>query len=274
MVDRKVTSWREKKVLLKILEKSYDLFKSLEEKLIAGGVLSAKELEIYESNCGCDAEKIGWLKNEIKSVLDKGQISNTEKLEAIKNVDMNIKSLKDELEVATKENKLQKVEKLNEKLNALSLRKQNLEKIAPIERNLVHKDAILKCYAKLLPLLTLEEKTRSLSLTLADLKLLEEKPELELQIQQLQNASKGWFEDDEEFQSMCENLEKEARKKYKAKLETGKAKSGGNKHTSTKNTGWVTTSKSTNKSSINSNSNKPKLTGFAAAFGGSDSDDD
>jgi hypothetical protein len=52
----------------------------------------------------------------------------------------------------------------------------------------------------------------------ADLKILEEKTDIEKAILELENASRGWFQDEEDFIALCKQEEKEAKAKYALKL--------------------------------------------------------
>lgn len=279
MVQKKVTSWRQKKCLLKLLQEKSEEFQALEAKLIRGEPLAPMETAIYEANCGCDAEKITWLQTEIKATVDSGFLTAAEKTELLAAIEVNIRSTNAEIEAAKVEGKNKKVEKLNEKLISIQTKKSTIEKVSPITRRLVHAERIQKCWSKLLPLITLEEKGKSLSLTLADLKVLEEKPELEDQIEQLQNASRGWFEDDEEFSTLCISEEKDARRKYKEKVaQQSKSlnKSRAGAVVGKNSSAWSTVAKAPggSKQSAASTASKPKLSGYAAAFGGGDSSDD
>ena len=52
----------------------------------------------------------------------------------------------------------------------------------------------------------------------ADLKILEEKPDLEKAIAELEASSRGWFEEEADFMDMCKFEEKEAKGKYALKV--------------------------------------------------------
>ena len=64
-----------------------------------------------------------------------------------------------------------------------------------------------------------------MSLTIADLQALSEKDDLMDKIAGLQNASRGWFERDEDFTERCIFEEEQAKKRYLASK--GTAKKGG-----------------------------------------------
>ena len=113
-----------------------------------------------------------------------------------------MKTAKEEIEVAKNESKTKLFEKLKAKELNLQARKQTIENITPIDRRLVHGDMIQKCWARLFPLQHLEEKERRKELTLKDLEAISEKSDIEDQITQMQNASRGWFEEETIFEEV------------------------------------------------------------------------
>lgn len=177
-------------------------------------------------------------------------------------------------------------------MKAIQARKAVVQKIQAIQHRLKHGDEILKLRVKVLPMMALEEKGRSMSLTLADLKLIEEKSDIETDIAHLESVSRGWFEDEADFLLMRKIEEKEAKSRYNAKLKAQAGKKGGGSASSgilSGNRGTQKTSSSgssvgagswssigvkkpTNTSSIGVK--KVASSGFAAAFGGGDSDSD
>ena len=283
IVNSKTQFWRQKKRLLEILKENSDYFQSIEQKLITGAVLTPKEQATYESNSGCDVEKISWLQSEVKKMVDEGQLTSTEKDELLKSIDASIAAVVEEQTVANTENKPKKVEKLEEKKQALLTRKLTVQKIEPIRHRLKHGDEVQKLRCKVYPLVALEDKGRSLSLTLSDLKALEEKSDFEATILSLEAASRGWWQTDEDFEAMCKFEEKEAKAKYNAKVKAQAAKkptSGGGGGGPSRMGGgssaggaWSTSNVKKSGSGLSSSAPKKSGGGFAAAFG-NDSDSD
>ena len=226
--------------------------------------------------------------------MDEGCLIASEKEELLITIDENLASVTEEIVTATAEEKPKKVEKLQEKLKGIQARKIVVQKIQPIQHRLKHGDEILKLRVKVLPMMALEDKGRSMSLTLADLKSIEEKSDIETDIAHLESVSRGWFEDEADFLLKCKVEEKEAKSRYNAKLKAqagkkggGSASSGilsGNRGTQKSSSsgssssvgagGWssIGVKKPTNTSSIGVK--KVASSGFAAAFGGGDSDSD
>lgn len=279
MVDSKISSYSQKKKALKFLQDKAEECKALEDKLISGAKLSDKEQSQYDLYSGSDIEKITYLQNCIKEMVDKGSLTEREKNELISHLDGNEKTFKTEFETENSKGNKVKADKIKVKYDNCTQRKQFVEKLTPINPRLKHGNEIRDLYLKIFPLESLEEKERSMSLTLADLKSLEAKKENEKEIKNLIDASRGWFEDEEDFQLMVKYEEKEARKVYKTKKEAEAKKKtiGGTSSmgkSSTSSNSWSTVSK---KSGFGTQS-KPaaKKSGgssFAAAFGDSDSDD-
>lgn len=283
IVTSKVFTYSQKKKLLKFLQQKSDEFKAVEAKLIAGEKLTHTEQFIYDNVSETHEQKVTWLQAQIKEAVDNGQITAREKAELIQHIESNIAATQAEIDQAKAENKPKKVEKLEAKKDAALQRKAAVEKVAVIPPRLRLGDDIRKVYIRLFPLLAMEDKQRSMSLTLADLKLLEEKPDLEQQIISLQQQSKGWFEEDAaSFTERCQYEEAEAKRVYKHRQSEKKGGSGGGAKTAAKPTAsfssssaWTTVSKKPGSSASAGRggaAGKKATSSFAAAFD-NDSDD-
>jgi len=266
--------------MLKVLQEGAERFAAVEEKLVAGHQLNPREQAIYESNSGSDKEKIAYLQSIIKTMVDEGKLTASEKIELLASLDTSLATVEEEIKVATAENKPKKVEKLQEKKQTQLTRKEFVSKLQPIQYRLKHGQEVLRLRLRLLPLLTLEEKSSSMSLTLADLKTLSEKPDLEAEISRLESASRGWFEDEADHQLLCQAEEREAKVKYAAFLKTQAAKkpasSGGTQGRSGgggSGSAWGTVGGGGKKSSGSSAAPKKATKSGFSAFG-NDSDSD
>ena len=273
LVASKTQSWRQKKRMLKALQDCHERFQEVEGKLVAGTPLTAMEQAIYDANSGEDAEKISWLQKEIKAMADGGGLTSSERDELLDTLKTNLESLNTELEKAKEEKAEAKVKKLEEKKSALLERKSAIEKGPVVTHRLKHGDEIRRLRLRLLPLLALEDKGRSMSLTLADLKTLEEKPELEEAIAALETKSRGWFLTDVEFAAMCAFEADEAGRKYKEQVRAQAAKKASKPQTKALGgAGWATVGSSGARASSGAKSKASgKSSSFAAAF---DSDSD
>ena len=296
MVASKCESWRQKKRLLKVLQDASEVFHAIEQKLCSGAALDPREQALYESNSGQDAEKIAWLQGEIKSMSEGGRLSAAEKEELLASMLSNLAAVEAERAKALEDGKAKVAEKLAEKAAMIAQRKATIAEAAPYQARLRHGDEVQKLRMRLLALTALEERPKSQgALTIADLQTLSEKPEIEAAVTELEKASRGWFEADDDFAIKCAFEAKEACGKYKARLKTlaqkkggggslGGSKGGGKASGTQKIPGSSYSSSSTAWSSIGVKkpvSQAPKASGagkaaggFAAAFGGNESDDD
>lgn len=227
MVASKCESWRQRKRLAKVLQEASDVFQAIEQKLCSGAALDPREQALYESNSGQDAEKIAWLQGEIKSMSEGGRLSAAEKEELLASMQANLAAVEAERAKATEEGKVKVVEKLAEKAAAIVQRKGKIAEAPPHQARLRHGDEVQKLRMRLLVLTALEERPKSQgALTIADLQTLSEKPEIEAAVTELEKASRGWFEADDDFAVKCAFEAKEAAAKYKARLKTLAQKKG------------------------------------------------
>mmetsp|Transcript_29272 Transcript_29272/g.49410 ORF Transcript_29272/g.49410 Transcript_29272/m.49410 type:complete len:243 (-) Transcript_29272:592-1320(-) len=79
IVKSKTDSWSQRKRVLKLLQDARVHIQELENKLIRGEMLNLAEQDAYDLSSGCDSEKIVWLQNDIKQLVDKGKLSSDEK---------------------------------------------------------------------------------------------------------------------------------------------------------------------------------------------------
>jgi len=206
MFNRKLMFWRQRKACLKILQDNKEQFQAIEIKMCSGQPLTPLENSIYESNSGEDDEKIAFVQSEIKKLVDNGELIASEKEELLNTLTNN---------AAEAEASGQKAKVAN-----INARKEVLQKVTPIVGRLRLGDEICKWYHKLFPLQALEDKGRSMSLTIADLQQLSDKDDIIEKINSYIIASRGWFENDDDFQERCDYEEKQAKKSYIAKKNT------------------------------------------------------
>lgn len=283
VVVTKAPSWSQKKKMLKVLQDASENFKSIEAKLMRGEALSAVEQAVCDSNSGQDDQKVVWLQSEIKGMVDKGQITARERSEVLAHIETTIATLTAELEKTRAEGKSKKVAVLEERLATLTERKKTVSSVTPLTHHRLRLgDEIQKLRMKLFAFAPLEEKQRQGGLTLAELKALEPKIDIEENIAALEQASKGWFDDEEDFQLSCEYEAKEAKAKYAAKNKAAAAKkksgatANGAKPAAKKSSGgampWETIG--VKKKVVAQPAKAASSGGYAAAFGNDDSDSD
>lgn len=217
MVASKVQSWRQKKRLSKLLQDRIDEGAVIEKKLIKGGALTPQEQAAYESNTELP-EKSTWLQTETKKMVDAGTISSSEKAELLELLQTNLDEAGSELAAATTANQPKKVAALNNRIATVKSRIQTVEKInATKPPPLKHSAEIQKLWQRTFKTADLEEKGKTLSLTIADLKLLEERRELEARIKELEQASRGWFQEDADFLALCSDCHRESKQTKKSR---------------------------------------------------------
>jgi hypothetical protein len=119
-----------------------------------------------------------------------------------------------------------------------SLKDDDLSSLSSYPPPLRHEAKITALRKKLLPLQVLEGKAKGGFLTLAETKALTEKEEIENEIEQLEEASYGWFEEEDAFEARLQR----SRDKFNAKF--GK-KGGGGKASSSSSSSSSSSAKKT-----------------------------
>ena len=192
------------------------------------------------------------MQSAIKAMVTTGQLTNAEKLELLEKLKTNT-------------------------TNPNPTKILAIENIKPITYTLRYHEDIIKLRVKVMLIVDMEAKSRNTPLTLADLKIIEEKPDLIEEVDRYETASRGWFCEDAEFQLQCAATEKEAIKKFEKRLNSKpKSKKSTSSSTSTtKSTGggWSTAGSASGKKTTASVKPTPTTSGFAAAFN-MDSDSD
>ena len=265
VVERKLEFWRQRKQCLKILQEAKIEFDAIEQKMMTGKALDAVEQAIYDNNSGEDEAKINFLQMEIKGMVDAGELLASEKEEILTNMTKNIEEAK-----AAGQTK---------KVETITARKAALEKMEPLKPQLRLGDKIQKLRVKLLGLKAVEDKQKSMSLTMADLQALGEKGEIEGQITELENKSRCWFETDEDFAVRCAYEAKEAErlatKKKPAPAKKGLGSGGRKAPPPTKKTSYASAMSFAGigqKRAGGGNAVKKPAPSFASAFSGDESD--
>mmetsp|Transcript_68405 Transcript_68405/g.190114 ORF Transcript_68405/g.190114 Transcript_68405/m.190114 type:complete len:159 (-) Transcript_68405:728-1204(-) len=96
----------------------------------------------------------------------------------------------------------------------------------PIRHPLKHEQAIVKLRRELIPLQQLEA-TKGRLLTMAETKKVGAIPDLIDEIEQLENDSRAWFEDDTEFNARCDTVANAAVKLVQKSQKAAAKKKGG-----------------------------------------------
>jgi len=278
MVGNKCASWNQKKECLNVVTLLKTLVEELDQKLAVGTVLTDSEQNFYDSiSIESLNQKATFVKEAMKKHVDEGAITKSEKDKLISQVKDKLNALNEEIDDATKGKKVKKVNKLNIQKEKLTERFNTLDNITQkAPRPLKHQSDIEKLRKEMQPLLKLEKETKGRLLSIKETTLLGRKEEIEEEIYILEDKSRGWFEDDDEFQLRVDASRSQAKlKAASASKKKATGSGGGKKVGSTKKaiTNWVVpgakkvTRKPAAKKTTTSNA-------FAAMMMDSDSDSD
>ncbi|CAM9653542.1 unnamed protein product [Chrysoparadoxa australica] len=212
VVKEKAQSWNQKKKCKTALEEMGKRFQAAEAKMVSMQELTAEEQELYDStSTELIVEKLQWLNGEIKSMVDKGLLTKDEKQQLMASTESRIEKLWSELKGAEEAAQPKAVARLTKQLEGAKSRLEAVSGIDPITHSLKHQQAIRDLVIKLVPLEKLEH-TKGRLLTQAELKAVGEKPQLEEELDALEQDSRGWFEEEELFQARLATVKSNATK--------------------------------------------------------------
>lgn len=243
----KCAAWSQKKGCLKALESVRAMLDELDGKLLQGTVLMDAEQHLYDKVSGDDlAKKEAIVKKEMQAQVEAGNLTKTEKEMLMRQVQERIETLKSEIDEATQEGKDKKKAKLIAMREKATTRQEMLEKIQPVQpHRLKHEPEIQKLRAELRPLQKLEDNAKGRLLSVKETRELGRKDEILEQIEELEENSRGWFEDDETFTARVEYWRSVAKGREKKggaskKSSGGGGTSGGGFKTAGKTTKYIT----------------------------------
>jgi len=193
MATAKCPSWAQKKACVGCIEALQEVLQELDDKLMNGVPLDASEQAYYDSCISLD-EKETLIKEQAQELVEQGKITEYEK------------------EILLQQNaaRITLLEKKGKSTAKAVQRKELLDSIQPIEpRKLKYHTEIGKLHKELVPLLKLEAETKGRLLNLKETQLMARKDEILEEIEYLEEASRGWFEDDDVFASRVEACRKE-----------------------------------------------------------------
>ena len=180
ILKTKCASWSQKKACLECLEALQDIVKTLDEKLMHGQPLTEPEQSFYNVVSQLD-EKIATVKHESKQHVQEGQLTEYER---------NLLLEHNAQRLAAEEGNSKNAKKLLE-------RKKLLQSIQPIlPRPLKHHAAIARLYKEASNLMHLNENQL---LTVKERQMVSRREQIWQEIDDLQQASREWFEDDAVF---------------------------------------------------------------------------
>ena len=213
MLTTQCPSWSQKKASLQIMTDIRTTLASLDAKLVQGTLLTEEEQDFYDSVVDLD-EKEAIIRKEMQSCVEQGRLTQKEKTKLISQVNDKLDLLKKE-QSDTNNNKQQQ-QQLNKQHQAGLNRKQKLEEIkAKAPHPLKHEPDIQTLRTEMRPLRKLEQEAKGRLLTLKESTILARKDEIMEEIEQLELLSRGWFEEDIDFQARVQHSRTAAAAKEK-----------------------------------------------------------
>jgi len=279
MIASKCPSWSQKKVCAKNIGEVKNILEELEKKLLAGIPFNDIEQEFYDDvSIDSLSQKEQLVRTEMQKQVEEGRITALEKSKLLNQVQEKIDALQKGIAEAKQDSKPKKVEKLTLQMEKANERKKKISAITGINTYpLKNEREIGKLRKEMQPLLRLERETKGRLLSLKETTVMSRKDEIEEEIRILEEQSRGWFEEDDEFQVRVE-VSRAASKTSVAKQKVSAKKNPGQQYSTVKSgkkavANWVVpttrntrTVKATNRKSAQSNNV------FSAMMMDSDSD--
>ena len=226
----KCAAWSQKRGCLRALESVREILDELDRKLLQGTPLSDPEQDLYDAVSADDLQtKEAIVKKEMAAQVEAGQLTKEEKAMLLNQVAEKIESLKKEVDEADREGKAKKTAKYEAMRDKAVARQEMLEKIVPAPpHKLKHEPEIQKLRAEMRPLQKLEDSAKGRLLSVKETTALGRKDEILAEIEEMEEDSRGWFEDDDAFRSRVEYWRSVAKGREAKKGGAGKkAASGG-----------------------------------------------
>eukprot|EP00980_Cylindrotheca_fusiformis_P005992 scaffold1284_cov108-Cylindrotheca_fusiformis.AAC.6 len=276
MVKAKCASWSQKRALLQLIEQEIvDKIISPVDDLLMRGQRVPEDLQsVYDNSVLEISQKQQYLKDAMHNQVDAGNLTSPE-------LDYLLEQAQHKLETTTSTNNKnpKAAAKLKERISKL----KSIDPIPPPK--LKHHGELGKLW-KQVNSIQLPDATGGRLLTVQESKLVTKHDELMEEIDRLEQASRGWLEDDEVFEMRLKQCRSELDKKYSNKNNKSNSnKKGGNKEASigasTKTrvpiTKWVTPGVTSGQGMSSKKKNKMKkgdLFGAMMAASSSEEEDD
>lgn len=231
MIKHKVPSWFQKRNLMQLLEEDIQApLQEFEQLLLKGQILSDAQQEMYDACVEIDA-KHATVKQAMQSQVDEEQLTAAEKEFLLLQVQKRLDDLQDD---GSKPKAVQKAQERQAKLKA----------IQPIPLPpLKHAVELSKLWKQAAPLLHLQ--SQSGQMTLQETKKLGQLDDLLAEIDDLEQDSRGWLEEDDIFEARIQAYRRELQQKYKSSMGGGSGKGSGKIGGSSKSSGGGSSKKGT-----------------------------
>mmetsp|Transcript_21492 Transcript_21492/g.36919 ORF Transcript_21492/g.36919 Transcript_21492/m.36919 type:complete len:452 (-) Transcript_21492:108-1463(-) len=222
-------SWSEKKYCSEVLKAALETIEKLDAKLMSGTPLSDDENEFYDAVGGATsiATKSECLKKLMHEQVESGELTKAELERLIAQVSDRIDTLNSDIDAALQKSQENKAAKLNAQKQKAEARKRMLEgHTAKPPHNLKKEAQIMKLAKQLQPLIKLEQSSKGRLLSMKETKALAAKDEILEEISELEEASRGWFEEDETFEIRLEACRKKQATVAKSSTKAGSSGKG------------------------------------------------
>lgn len=184
MLDSKCPSWSQKKGCIAALEELKNLLAGLDDKLVRGTPLDDAEQDFYDTVTSLD-DKEALVKKELHQQVEQGNVTQ-EELDIL--VEHNLERI-----AAVKNEKGKTPDKLLQ-------RKDLLASLKPKDPHPLRLEvSIRKLRKELQPLLDMESSSRGRLKSVRETQQMARKEELEEELDELEYRSRGWFEEDDAF---------------------------------------------------------------------------
>lgn len=229
MLTSKCPSWTQKKACVTVIEEVKAVVMGLDNHLLQGTPLTDSEQEFYDE---CDLtsleNKENYTKSEMQKHVEEGNITTLEKKRLLAQVQEKLQVLEGDIKDATENQKPKKLQKLQAQKQKLTEREETLGAIKTcMPHPLKHQPEIEKLRKEMQPLLKLEKETKGRLMSIKETTAMGRKDEIEDEILYFEEDSRGWFEEDEDFQLRIDASRSLARTKAAAVKKVVKKASAG-----------------------------------------------
>jgi len=221
MLTSKCSSWSQKKACVTALERLKLMLNALDTKLLSGTPMADAEQDFFDTvSLTSLEEKEELVKHHMQQqVEDQQNITKSEKEVLLSQVMERLKIVDDDINGS--KGKTKKLEKLAITKAKILQRKELLEKITPkLPHKLRNEADILKLRMELRPIQAIEDGAKGRLMTLKETQTLARKAEILEEIEELEEKSRDWFEEDDAFQARVDASRAAAAKIKPAKKAT------------------------------------------------------
>jgi hypothetical protein len=201
ILSEQATSYSQKKRVQDVLKARIAALEAIEAKMTNLEQVSPEEQTLFDS-VGAEElrQKVKVVNAEVQKMVTEGELTSNEKSAFLEQLNEKLDALDAELSKAQSEGKEKKVQALTKQREVMQATQASVKDASPVSlKPLKHGAEISKLRRKLAELARIEKASKG-NYSMAELKALGEKPELEEAVQVLEERSRGWFESDEVFQ--------------------------------------------------------------------------